>query len=345
MAVGQAVVVRRPRRPGLAGSCAVLVVLLAVAVIGSISLGTVTLPVDEVWSVIWYHLTGRGAEPSPLTEQIIWAIRVPRVLLAAVVGAALSVAGVALQALIRNPLADPYVLGVSSGASLGAVLVMGAGLAGVTTSAGAFIGASMSLLTVFVLAQRSGRLADTRLILAGVAVSYLAMAGTSLVQLRAEPTQVRGILFWLMGSVAGADWSKLGLPALVMALAAAYLLLQGRGLNALAVGDDDAAALGVDIHRLRIALLLASSLLTATAVAVAGGVGFVGLMVPHAARLVVGSDHRKLLPVATLSGAVFLVLVDLATRTVDRPNEYPITVFTAALGAPFFLWLLRRGTS
>ncbi|GAA1585289.1 iron ABC transporter permease [Kribbella hippodromi] len=322
-----------------------LVVLLIVVVTASISIGTVTLPVDQVWSVIWYHVSGRGTLPEPLIEQIIWSIRVPRVLLAAIVGAALSVAGVALQALIRNPLADPYVLGISSGASLGAVLVMGAGLAGLSTSAGAFIGASVSLLAVFVLAQRSGRLADTRLILAGVAMSYLAMAGTSLVQLRAEPTQVRGILFWLMGSVAGADWADLRLPVVVMVVAAAYLMLQGRGLNALAVGDDDAAALGVDVHRLRIVLLFVSSLLTATAVAVAGGVGFVGLMVPHAARLVVGADHRKLLPVATLGGAVFLVLVDLATRTVDRPNEYPITVFTAALGAPFFLWLLRRGTA
>ena len=336
----QAVLPRVAWRPGLLGSCLVLVVALVAAMTASICLGTVTVPLAEVRSVIGYHLAG-GAEPSSLSDQIIWTIRVPRVLLASVVGAALSIAGVALQALVRNPLADPYVLGVSSGASLGAVLVMGAGLAGVTTTAGAFAGATTTLLTVFVLAQRSGRLTDSRLVLAGVAVSYLAMAGTSLLQLRAEPTQVRGILFWLMGSVAGADWSKLGLPAAVMAVAAGYLVLQGRALNALAVGDDDAAALGVDVHRLRIILLLASSLLTATAVAVAGGVGFVGLMVPHAARLVVGSDHRKLLPVATLAGAVFLVLVDLATRTVDRPNEYPITVFTAALGAPFFLWLLR----
>ncbi|GAA1718160.1 iron ABC transporter permease [Kribbella yunnanensis] len=319
----------------------VLTVLLLGAVVGSVSLGTVTLPLDEVWAVVAGHVGLGDGTTNVLYDQIVWTIRVPRVLLAAVVGAALSVAGVALQALIRNPLADPYVLGVSSGASLGAVLVMGAGLAGLTTTAGAFVGATVSLLAVFVLAQRSGRLTDSRLVLAGVAVSYLAMAGTSLVQLRAEPTQVRGILFWLMGSVAGADWSKLGVPTAVMLVAAGYLVLQGRALNALAIGDDDAAALGVDVQRLRIVLLLVSSLLTATAVGVAGGVGFVGLMIPHAARLVVGSDHRKLLPVATLAGAVFLVLVDLATRIVDRPNEYPITVFTAALGAPFFLWLLR----
>ena len=324
--------------------CGTLGVALVVALLVSISLGTVTLPVGDVWRVIGHHVLRTGGEPDVLQDQIVWSIRTPRVLLAAVVGMALSVAGVALQALVRNPLADPYVLGVSSGASLGAVLVMGYGSAivGLSASGGAFAGALLSLVTVFVLAQRSGQLADTRLILAGVAISYLAMAGTSLVQLRADPTQVRGILFWLMGSVAGAKWEQLGLPAVVMVVVAAYLLLQGRNMNALAVGDDDAAALGVDVHRLRIGLLVASSLLTAVAVAVAGGVGFVGLMVPHAARLIVGSDHRKLLPVAALAGGVFVVLVDLATRTIDRPNEYPITVFTAALGAPFFLWLLRR---
>ncbi|WP_328997910.1 iron ABC transporter permease [Kribbella sp. NBC_00709] len=333
------------RRPSGASACLMLGVLLVGSLLLAISLGTVTLPVGDVWRVIAHHVAGVGGAPDALQDQIVWSIRAPRVLLAAVVGAALSVAGVALQALVRNPLADPYVLGVSSGASLGAVLVMGLGsaAAGLTASGGAFAGALISLVTVFVLAQRSGQLTDSRLILAGVAISYLAMAGTSLVQLRADPTQVRGILFWLMGSVAGAKWEQLGLPATVMVLAAAFLVLQGRNMNALAVGDDDAAALGVDVHRLRISLLVVGSLLTAVAVAVAGGVGFVGLMVPHAARLVVGSDHRRLLPVAALTGSVFLVLVDLATRTVDRPNEYPITVFTAALGAPFFLWLLRRG--
>jgi iron complex transport system permease protein len=220
---------------------------------------------------------------------------------------------------------------------------MGLGVgAGLGVTGGAFVGATAATVAVFVLAQRSGRLTDTRLVLSGVAVGYLAMAGTSLVQLNVDPSSLRGILFWLMGSVAGAQWADLGLPAVVMAGCAAWLLLQARNLNALAAGDDDAVALGVDLWRFRIALLLVSSLLTATTVSVAGAVGFVGLMVPHAVRMVVGADHRRLLPVSLLAGAVFLVLVDLATRVVDRPNEYPITVFTAALGAPFFLWLLRR---
>lgn len=325
----------------------VLLVLLMVCVVAAVGLGTVTVGPGTVWRGVAGHLSGSPVD-DPLNDQIVWQLRVPRVLLAAVIGAALSVAGVALQGLVRNPLADPYVLGVSSGASVGAVLVIGAGwtaLVGVTVGAGAFAGALVSLAVVFLLAQTGGRLSDTRLILAGVAVGYLATAATSLVQLRSDPNLVKGILFWLMGSVAGARWSDLGVPAVTMAVCSAWLVLQARGLNALALGDDDAAALGVDVHRLRIGLLVVSSLLTATAVSVAGGVGFVGLMVPHAARLVVGADHRRLLPTSLLAGAVFLVLVDLVTRTVDRPNEYPITVLTAALGAPFFLWLLRRSAS
>jgi iron complex transport system permease protein len=310
----------------------------------AISVGTVMVPVGSVWRLVGQHLSGDVAGADPLYDQIVWSIRTPRVLLAAVVGGCLAVSGVVLQVLVRNPLADPYVLGVSSGASFGAILAVTAAPSvlvtlGVTGSA--FAGAVVTLVVVFVLAQQSGQLADARLILAGVAVSYLAMAGTTLVQLRADQAQVKGILFYLMGSVAGATWHDLGLPASVMVAATAWLGVQGRQLNALALGDDDAAALGIDVHRLRIGLLLVSSLLTATSVAVAGGIGFVGLMVPHAVRLVMGADHRRLLPVSAVTGSVFLVLVDLAARTVDRPNEYPVTVFTAAIGAPFFLYLLR----
>lgn len=337
------VVRRGGREAALAAVVGGLLVVLVLAVTVSVSIGTVTVPMSRVWAVVAAHLFGDRAGLAPLDVQIVWDLRIPRALLAAVVGGALAVGGAVLQALVRNPLADPYVLGISSGSSLGAVLVMGLGVgAGLGVTGGAFVGATAATVAVFVLAQRSGRLTDTRLVLAGVAVGYLAMAGTSLVQLNVDPSSLRGILFWLMGSVAGAQWADLGLPAVVMAGCAAWLLLQARNLNALAAGDDDAVALGVDLWRFRIALLLVSSLLTATTVSVAGAVGFVGLMVPHAVRMVVGADHRRLLPVSLLTGAVFLVLVDLATRVVDRPNEYPITVFTAALGAPFFLWLLRR---
>jgi iron complex transport system permease protein len=333
-----------PGRVRFAAVLVVLAVALVAVVVVSISLGTVTVPVGRVWSVVVAHLTGRSADVG-LDDRIVWDLRAPRVLLAAVVGAGLSTAGVSLQALVRNPLADPYMLGVSSGASLGAVVVLAFGsaaVAGLSVAGAAFAGALGALGVVFVAAYRAGRLADTRLVLAGVAVGHLALAGTSFVQLQADPTQLRGLLFWMMGSVSGARWGDLAVPTGAIAVCAAWLLLQGRSLNALLLGDDDAAALGVDVHRLRIGLLVVGSLLTATAVTVSGGIGFVGLMVPHATRLVVGGDHRRLLPAAALAGATFLVLVDLAARTVDRPNEYPISVFTAALGAPFFLWLMQR---
>jgi iron complex transport system permease protein len=217
-------------------------------------------------------------------------------------------------------------------------------LAGVSVAAAAFVSALATLAAVFLLAQRSGRLAATRLVLAGVAVSYLATAATSYVQLRANPNESRGILFWLLGSVAGANWGQLGVPAAVIAVTMVWLIFQGRALNALATGDEGAAALGVGVHRFRLGLLAVSALLTAVSVAVAGGLGFVGLMIPHMVRFVIGPDHRRVLPLSALGGGLFLVLVDLATRAVDPPNEYPLGVFTAALGAPFFLWLLRRNS-
>ncbi|MCP2342403.1 FecCD family ABC transporter permease [Actinomadura rupiterrae] len=321
------------------------VALVAVCVI-AISLGSVTLPLGAVWRVIAAHLTGSG-DTDPLRDQVVWDIRTPRVLVAALVGAGLSAAGVALQALVRNPLADPYVLGVSSGASLGAVLVAAVGapaLGGLGVTGAAFVSALLSVLLVYVLAQRGGRLLDSRLVLAGVAVGYLCQAATSYVQLQLDPSELQRLMFWLMGSIAGATWHDLRLPAAVIAACTAYLLLQARRLNALLAGDDAATALGTPVRTLRLALLAVASLLTATAVSVVGGIGFVGLMVPHAARFAVGADHRRVLPVATLLGAVFLVVVDLATRTVDRPNELPVGVFTTAIGVPFFLWLLRRRT-
>ncbi|WP_242887818.1 FecCD family ABC transporter permease [Actinomadura litoris] len=321
-----------------------LVVALALAAIAAISIGSVNLPVGSVWRVVGAHLTG-SASGDPLREQVVWEIRTPRVLVAALVGAGLSAAGVALQALVRNPLADPYVLGISSGASLGAVLVVSSGVTlfgGLGVTGAAFATAVLSVLVVYLLAQRGGRLLDSRLVLAGVAVGYLCSAATSYIQLQVDPTELHGLMFWLMGSVAGVTWSDLGLPAAVIAVCTLFLLAQGRGLNALAAGDDAAAGLGASVRTLRIALLVVASLLTATSVSVVGGIGFVGLMVPHTARFLVGGDHRRVLPVATLGGAVFLVAVDIAARTVDRPNELPIGIFTTGLGVPFFLWLLRR---
>lgn len=322
-----------------------LVALLVAAVLVGVSVGAVSLPFDEVWRVIARHLT-RGIVPADDTnDRIIWQFRTPRVLLAAVVGAGLSVAGTALQALVRNPLADPYVLGVSSGASLGAVAVILLGreaLLGAGVSLAAFLGAIGTMLAVMALGQRSGRFSPSRLILAGVAIGALLSSATSYLQIKAEPQQLQGVMFWLLGTVAGADWSDLRTPSVVVIATTGWMLLQARRLNALLMGEESAVALGVDVNRFRLELIIASSLLTGAAVAVAGGIGFIGLMVPHVARMLVGPDHRKVLPISALLGASYLVLVDLLARTLERPVELPLGIFTAAIGTPFFIWLMRR---
>lgn len=331
------------------GSYLLLVVGLTVGLVAAtafaIGVGTVHVPVGDVLDVIAARLWGDVTGVDSLTDQIVWEFRTPRVLLAAVTGAGLSLAGVCLQTLVRNPLADPYVFGVSSGASLGAVIAMTAGsgaVAAIGVTGSAFVGSLVSLLVVFALAQRGGRLLGSSLVLAGVAIAYLGSALTGYLQLQADPSELRGVMFWLLGSVAGASWSALTVPVLATAVSALVLATQTRPMNALATGDDTAAGLGVGVNQLRILLLVTSSLLTAAVVSAAGGIGFVGLIVPHAVRLAVGPDHRKVIPVSLLTGAVFLVLVDLVTRTIDRPNEVPIGIVTAALGAPLFLVLLRR---
>ena len=326
---------------------AVLLAALVISLLIGISIGTVTVPIGRVWRIIGQHLHVRHGQSDPLEEQIIWEFRTPRVLLAAVVGAALSVAGVALQVLARNGLADPYILGVSSGASLGAVIVIAYGsgaVGGIGVSGAAFLASVITLFVVFGLAQRSGRVGPTRLVLSGIAVSYLVMAATNYIQIHSNPLELRGILFWMLGSLAAAKWSDLGIPTVAIFVSLGWLLVRARAMNVLTAGDDVGSSLGIEVNRLRIELLVVSSLLTAAAVSVAGGIGFVGLMVPHAARLVVGPDHRRVLPIALLVGAVFMVLVDLLSRVVDRPNELPVGVFTAAIGAPFFILLLRRGS-
>lgn len=346
MADDRARSVRSPHLVGGGGVVAlggVLVALLIGAVLLGVSIGTVNLPISEIWRIIGDHLGLVEWDGAPTTDQIVWSFRTPRVLLAALVGAGLSVAGTCLQVLARNGLADPYVLGVSSGAAFGAVLLVATGVgAGLGISGGAFVAALATLLLVFLLAQRQGRIGPTRLVLAGVAVSYLATAGTSFVQLYVSPLELRGIMFWLLGSLAGASWGDLGIPSAVIVVSMVWLLSRARHMNVMATGDDTAGTLGIDVNRFRIELLVISSLLTAATVAVAGGIGFVGLMVPHAVRFVVGPDHRKVLPIALLGGAVFMVIVDLLSRIVDKPNELPVGIFTAGLGAPFFLVLLRR---
>jgi iron complex transport system permease protein len=268
--------------------------------------------------------------------------------LAVLVGAGLGLVGTVMQAVVRNPLADPYLLGVAAGAALGAVVVLvvgSAAVAGLGLSGAAFAGAVVATALLYVLAQRNGRITTPRLVLGGVALAYLFQSVYSFLLLKAASGgagNASSILFWLMGSLAGTRHDDLLIPALVLGIGAALLLTQASSLNSLLVGEESATALGLDVNRFRIAMLLLTSLLVGVMVAVSGAIAFVGLIIPHMVRLVVGSDHRRVLPAAALLGATFLVLVDLVARTADEPAELPLSIVTAVVGVPFFVWLLRR---
>lgn len=323
---------------------AVSMVALVGSIVVAVAIGPSALRPSEVWAVIAERLHLPGAtDVSPIREAIVWQLRLPRVLLDAVVGAGLAVVGTVMQAVTRNALADPYLLGVSSGASLGAVSVLVLGVGAVGLAGGAFAGALLAFAAVVALAISGGRLAPATTVLAGVAVASICSAVTSLIIVAAaNAEQTRGVLHWLLGSLAGTRWRDVAVAAPALLLALGVCLTRGRSLNALAFGDDDAATLGVDTHRLRWVLLVSGSLLTGVLVSVSGAIGFVGLLLPHAARMLVGRDHRRLLPIAALAGAIFLIWADTAARTMLNPQEVPVGVVTALLGAPAFALLVRR---
>lgn len=338
---------RRAHSPRSGPLAVVLALALVAALTAAVSLGATDLAPGHVWSVVLRRLG--GAPPRPGTDElIVWQLRVPRALLAAVVGAGLGLVGTATQALVRNPLADPYLLGISNGASLGAVaaIVLGAGAGGALglgLSAAAFAGALAAFALVWAMARRGGGFSPLRLVLAGVGIGQFLSGFTSYLVLQAgDEQQTRGVLFWLMGSLSGATWGALWLP--VLAVAAGLLVLQARAraMNALLMGDETAAGLGVDVTRLRRELFVVTSLLTGVLVAVSGAIAFVGLMVPHLCRLVVGGDHRRLLPLAALTGALLLVVVDVVCRTALDGQELPVGVVTAMIGAPALLFVLDR---
>jgi iron complex transport system permease protein len=336
--------VRRPPMAGLPLVLAGCALLLLIVMSAAVSIGSVPLSPIATWHVVLSHLGGRP--PETVDDEIIWQIRVPRVLLAALVGAALSTAGTVVQVLVRNPLADPYLLGISSGASVGAtaVLLFGAfaSLGLWAVSAGSILGALVAMAAVFAVARQGGSIAPTQLILCGVVMAAFFEAITSFLIFRGNPEATQSILFWLLGSFGLATWPQLPLPAVVLLAAMAYLLAQARSLNALAMGSEAAASLGVDVPRLRRNLFIVASVIAGVAVAVSGVIGFVGLVIPHIVRLLVGSDHRRTLPAGVLIGAAFMVLADLLARTIVAPQEMPIGVITAFIGAPTLLVLIRR---
>ncbi|MDH6280655.1 FecCD family ABC transporter permease [Prescottella agglutinans] len=338
----------RVRTTTATGWSAVLVALLLVSCAAGVAIGAADLSIGTVLQAIGGRL-GIGDGTDLLTTHIVVDLRMPRVLAAAAIGAGLALCGAVLQSLTGNPLADPYLLGMSGGASLGAVLALTTGATAVgalgfgAVSSSAFLGALGSLLLVFVIAtSRSGALMPSRLVLGGIAVGQLAGALTSALVMLGDRDAARRVLDWTLGSVAGVRWPGLVSILIVLAVTATVMFAYSRVLDSFAFGERAAASLGTNVERSRWVLYAAASLCTAALVAQAGIIGFVGLVVPHAARMLVGPLHARLLPVVALLGALLLVWADIVARTVLPGRELPLSIVTAVVGVPAFVWLLRR---
>ena len=331
----------------------IFVLLLAAAAVSfviSLTFGSVAYDAIDVWDVVAAHIgiiPGDDVFGSTI-DSVVWSLRAPRGLLALIVGAGLALAGVVMQTLVRNPLADPYLLGVSSGASVGATAVITIGVFTsfglYAISVGALFGALAATAIVYLITLAQGGLTPLRLILTGVVASSAFSALASFLVFKAQDARAaQGVMFWMLGSVVGAQWDRLLLPALVVLAAFLILMFMSNPLDAMAAGPDTAAALGVNVERLRQILFFIQALLVGAMVAVAGGIGFVGLVIPHLARIMVGSLHRRLLPIAMVLGAVFRVWVAVIARIAAPPQEIPLGVVTGVLGAPLFLLLMGRG--
>lgn len=335
---------RLPLPPLLAGLGAALICSL----LACIGLGSSGVTWARTLRYLWAGLSGGSIAPDEVSAYtIIWELRFPRALLAAVVGAGLSAIGVAVQAMVRNALADPFVLGISSGAAVGAnaVLLFGAlGSLGVWALSGAaFASALAAMLLVYAAARTPYGLTPLRLVLTGTAMYYGFSAVTTLMVFSADRGEsARSAMMWLLGSLGGATWASVPIAAGAVAGGLGYLLWSARSLNALAMGDETAAALGVDPDRMRRRLFVVAAAVTGAVVAVSGAIGFVGLMVPHVTRMLVGADHRRVLAVAPLLGAVLLLWVDIVSRLLLAPVELPVGAITAVIGVPCFVLLMRR---
>jgi len=320
------------------------IVVLA-SLIVTMSFGAADIGLRDVAASLCNALGG-DCQVAPITERIVLELRMPRALLALLCGAGLALAGAVLQTVTRNPLADPYLFGISSGASFGAVIVIAAIGAGESVvsqygmSFGAFAGSALSVLLVISLAGSGVQI--ERMLLAGVAVSFMFSAGTSLVLYASSPEAAASLLFWTLGSFASASWNKLLVPGAIIVLCLLIFIAYSRPLRAVLAGDESARALGVEVNRLRVGMLLLSSLMTATLVANCGGIGFVGLMVPHIVRRFTYRRSRHLFLACAVFGGIFMLWVDVLARVLVAHSELPVGVITAAIGSLFFLIVLKR---
>ncbi|MFH5909802.1 FecCD family ABC transporter permease [Clostridium perfringens] len=334
---------------------AVLLILLFISsIILGISFGAVDIPPYDVYRVFLYKVF--GIKIGNLDEilnstlfDIIWGVRMPRVLLGAFAGMALAMVGVIMQATIQNPLGDPYILGLSSGASLGATFSILIGFSGVLSSfgapLGAFLGALMASIFVYFLARIGGRITPFKMILAGMVISSICSSLTSLIIFLSKDNEgIRTVNFWMMGSLAGAELSNIVLPIAISVIPLIYFFTQYRNLNLMVLGDETSITLGLNIEKHRKIYMILSSLITGVIVSVCGTIGFVGIMIPHIVRLIFGTDHKTLLPFSALVGAIFLIWADVIARCAITNMELPIGIITSVIGAPFLLWLMVKGT-
>jgi len=320
--------------------------LLCLAVTAGVSLGTAPIPVQTVWSIIVERIVPGSVEPfwSAGRENIVWDVRLPRVLLAGLVGAGLAVTGAVLQSVTRNPLADPHLLGVSAGGALGAIVALlhtGLILGLATVPLFAFAGALAATALVAFIARVLGTGAD-RLVLSGVAVAFTLTAVGNLLIFLGDPRAVHSVIFWMLGGLGLAQWQHLAYPGLVLALSLAWLIIRAREINALAMGDETAMTLGIPVRRFRLMLFVVTALLTGVMVAFSGAIGFIGLMIPHFVRLFAGSDNVRVIPLSAGCGALVLILADLVARVAMAPEDMPIGVVTGLAGGVAFIAILKR---
>ena len=327
---------------------AILFVVLAVLFVLAIGVVSSNLDAETAYKIAVNKIMGREIyEPNwqLIHETIIWEVRFPRVLLSIICGAGLAVCGVLMQCVTKNPIADPYVLGLASGASTGAVfvIVMGGGALGLASvSMGAFVGTIVCSVLVFIIGTEYGRnTSTTRLILSGLAISTIFTALTDLIiSLAKNASQVKSALFWTMGSLGGATWELLPLPLIILCLVIVVVLGLSKSLDLLLFGDDNATMLGMNVNLMKTFIIIIASMLTSVLVSATGAIGFLGLMVPHIARIICGNAHIRLVPVAAVVGAIFLLCCDLFAKNAFYPKDLPIGIITSLIGGPFFLWML-----
>ncbi len=332
------------RVPAMVGIALGSLAAIALAVGISVGIGDMPIPLSTTYSAITNKLGWTTVELNRIHETVLWEYRLSRALVAVFCGAGLALCGAIMQALLRNPLAEPYVLGISAGASTGAVavVILGIGAGAFSLSAGAFAGAFAAFVFVALLSNGARGGAD-RTILAGVATSQLFNAATSyIVTTSGNAQQARDVMFWLLGSFGGVRWPEFALVSVVVGLGLVVCIFYSRVLDAFAFGDEAASSLGIDVGRTRVILFALTAIMTATIVSMVGTIGFVGLVVPHAARFVVGPLHARLLPACAVTGAVFMVLADIASRTLVPQQVLPIGVVTALVGVPFFSVILYK---